>query len=69
MVDMSVGVCTRDFSHRTVMKVSNVGRPLISKDEFVGEIGGVIGIESSWQLITELAFAARDATISVETLN
>lgn len=67
MVDMSVGVCTRDFSHRTVMKDSSEGR-LASKDVRVGDVGGV-SIASSWQLMTELALAARAATISVETLN
>lgn len=51
------------------MKVSRVGRPL-SKSMLAGEIGGVMGMrDPSWQLITELALAARDATISVETLN
>lgn len=57
MVDISVGVCTRDFSQRVAMKHSRVGRDA-SKDARTGEVGGVMGIESSWQEMTELALAA-----------
>ena len=68
MVDMSVGVWTLDFSHRTVMNDSREGRP-VSKLARPGVTGGVMTPESSWQLMTELAFAANATTISVETLN
>lgn len=65
---MSVGVCTRDFSQSVAIKTSSVGKD-DSKDDLTGEVGGVMGIDSSRQEMTEFALAARACTISVETLN
>jgi hypothetical protein len=68
MVDMSVGVCTRDFSHKTVMNVSREGSALLN-DPRAGETGGVSGALSSLHEMTLLALFASAVIISIETGN